>query len=78
MRKTHYIIVSTDEDCNPLYWDVAEWEWTPERGRATRFDKRILSAPLPEGAGAVLERDEELNTVSFHPVANLPEFEFPI
>ena len=56
LKGNYFILASTEADtCNPLFWDVAEMDWTPEEGKATRFDSRILCAPLPEGVGLVIE-----------------------
>lgn len=56
LKGNYFIVTGTEEDTgNPLFWDVAEMDWTPEEGKATRFDSRILCAPLPEGVGLVIE-----------------------
>ncbi len=56
MPKNYFILTGTEADTDiPLFWDVGEMEWTPEEGKATRFDSRILCAPLPEGLGLVIE-----------------------
>ena len=73
MLKNYFILCSTDEDCNPLFWHH-EQGWIPEEEMATRYDKSILTlgAPLPEGLGAVLEKTPKGQDVRFYGVINLP------
>jgi hypothetical protein len=78
MPKNYFIITGTEADTdNPLFWDVAEMEWTPEEGKATRFDSRILCAPLPEGAGLVIECDPKGNYVNCLAPLDLPRVGVP-
>jgi hypothetical protein len=73
MFENYFILCSTDEDCNPLYWSLEEG-WTPEEGRATRYDKSILTlgTPLPAGLGAIIEKTPKGQDVRFYGVIDLP------
>jgi hypothetical protein len=55
-KNNYFILTSLEPDTdNSLFWDVGEMTWTPEEGKATRFDSRILCSPLPTGIGLVIE-----------------------
>lgn len=72
MPKNYFVFCSTDED-QTTYWSVEEG-WTPEEGRATRYDSSILTmgSTLPEGTGAILEKSSEGKDVRFFGPLSLP------
>jgi hypothetical protein len=73
MPKNYLILCSTDDDCNELFWSLEDG-WTPEEGRATRYDKSILTlgTPYPEGLGGILEKTPEGKDVRLYLVIELP------
>jgi hypothetical protein len=65
LMKSFYIIIGPDDGgCNAQYWDCTEWEWTPEFGKATRYDSHVFFMPLPPGAECIQEFTEDLKPIA--------------
>ena len=78
MFKNYFILVSTEPNTDtPTFWDISEMAWTHEAEQATRFDNRILCAPLPEGIGLVIECDPNGNYINSYAPLDLPHLDIP-
>lgn len=73
MNSNYFLICSTEDDCNPTYWSVEDG-WTPEEGRATHYEKSILTLghTFPEGTGTVHEKTPEGKDVRCYAIVELP------
>jgi len=61
MNKEFYAIIGPDDEAgNQQYWDVSEWEWTPDFGRATRYHTgHVFFQPPPPGGVCIIKFSEE-------------------
>ena len=73
--KTFYVIIGPDSDSDDKqFWDVNQFDWTPEWEEATRYDGQVFFMPYPPGAVGIEEFDEDHRPIGWTGIEDPPPY----